>query len=418
MAHAARIAARLPPLYAEGELLGAVLDTPGLALEILDEDAVAVQQAHWFDLATEREEAARLAALLGIAPQPWQDLPQFRAWVHALRTGIVEHGAVSVRGLQVFVEEYLRRLGAAEAVPGLVLHTPSRAEDWGVPGGPAFTENPLRPRWMVPGPVAPLTRCTVVNAGLHPAPAGVLLVGLADGPEYVPVVANVTTGEALAYLDAVGPGQRLWLRADGTAALERRDVTASVRSIRPVVPGAAWTPADTGPAQPLTLAPGENTLWFLSVAHFGAPGLDRVLLALASLDLTEGRWDASRFDAALFAQEPAVALAVAWHETQPATVAVDLPGGGLLARAGHTAAALTLREQVGTALDAGVDTLAAAGVATAVRLAPLQETAPQTDFLTGYQPLVHREVGPTGADTLPTGDGVFDVTAYSDSTYA
>jgi hypothetical protein len=215
----------------------------------------------------------------------------------------------------------------------------------------------------------------------------------------------------------VSPGQRLWLRADGSAALENRDVSAAVRTITGVVPGTAWDDVDATPT-PLRLLPGANELWFLPVAHYDSPGLDRVLLALASTDLRQGRYEESTFDSALFAMDPAATVTVGWTETAPATVHIELDGGGLLSRAGGLDAAIAVRDELAVALDHGVDALAAAGVRTEVTIAPLRETQPQTDYLTGRLPLVMRERGPTGADSLPDSGAVFDVTGYQDSTFS
>src|SRR5262249_22335137 len=150
-----------------------------------------------------------------------------------------------------------------------------------------------------------------------------------------------------------------------------------------VVPGTPWSLADVDarPA-PLYLRPGDNEIWFLPVAHYGVPGLDRVLLALATLELRPGGYDQSGFDAALFAQEPAVKLSLAWRQSQPATVDVTLPAGVLLSTGAGTASDLVRREQTGQALDRGVDTLAAAGVVTTVHLAPFIDTQPHRDYLT------------------------------------
>jgi hypothetical protein len=428
MTRTANITARLPGLYRDGDLLGAVLDQPALALEILDEDTLEVQRAHWFDAALELDEVARLAAVLDIGPEPWQDLGEFRAWVHALLAAMLEHGAVGVRALQVFVEQYLARLALSAGVPRLLLETPAKAEDWrtdpatasptDATSRPAFYENPpVRRQLRVTG-TEPLQKFTATNGGLAPVTASFLLVGLPAGPEYVPVLANASTGRAVAYLDAVPPGQRLWLRADGTARLENRDVTAAVRTVARLTPGQPWQRTDVDPAPtPITLQRGANELWFLPVAHYGAPGLDRVLLALAGLELTQGRYDQSSFDAALFVMDPGVAVTVGWTESAPATVLIELPGGGLLSRAGRRDAAYAVRDDLGRALDQGVGGLAAAGVRTAVTLAPFREEQPQTDYLTGRIPLVMRERGPTGADRLPESGGLFDVTGYQDSNF-
>ena len=421
MAHVDRITARLPVLYAQGELLGTLLAHPGLAFEIVDEDLLEIRRAHFFDQALELDEAARLAALLDLAPEDWQDAGVFRAWVHALRNATLEHGAAGVRALQVFVEEYTRRLTDAVRVPRLVVSTPNRAADWGTdpyaPDRASFVENPLRTATASPGHLPPLSRFTLTNAGLDPAPAGLLYTGLATGPEYVPVTVNLTTGDALVYLDAVPPGKRLALHSDGTAFLENRDVTDRVRHIAQVVPGQPWALSDAQPARPLTLARGGNDMWFLTVAHHDSPGLDRVLLALADLELTQGAYDAARLDHALFAQDAAVRVSAAWRETTPAAVHVTLPAGYLLSK-GAAATALPARDRLGTALGDGLNRLSAAGVDATGELAPFRETQPQSEYLTGVDPaLVIREGGPSGADALPESGGLFDVTPFEDSTF-
>jgi len=420
MAHADRIASRLPALYTDGERVGALLAHPALACEITDEDVLEIRRAHFFDAALELAEAAGLAALLDLPPEPWQDLGAYRSWVHALREATLDHGAVGVRALQVFVEEYLSRLTLATGVPGLFNAIPDRETDWAVEPAndrAAFTEYPKRQVVALPGATAPLARFTLRNAGLDPAPVGFLLTGLADGPEYVPVLVNLTTGNALVHLDSVPVGQRLWLTTGGGALLENRDVGGRVRRIEQVEPGQPWTLAESLPAgDPLTLARGDNDLWFLTVAHHDSPGLDRVLLAMADLELTQGAYDTARLDHSLFAQEAGVAVSAVWAETTPAAVRVTLPAGTLLTR--HDAApGLNVREQTGIALDGGLARLSVAGVETTVDLAPFRETQPQQAYLTGRGPMIIREGGPTGADSLPESGGLFDVTPFEDSTF-
>lgn len=439
--HARAIADRLPPLYTDGELFESLLAAgPGLALEILDEDLVEVRRAHALDTALERGEAVALAALLDIAPEPWQDLGDFRAWVHALREAVLVHGAVGRRALQVFVESYTARHVPSSAAPALLVARPAAEADWllepeaaAVPvavrtSRASFVENPRAVRThrtQRPEGVEPLDRATVVNAGLDPVTTGLLLVGAAAGPEHVPVVVNVTTGAAVVFLGTLGQGQRLRITASGPeagaparATLEGQDVTSLLRTVSGVTPGVPWDAAQLD-AEPvaLTLARGPNTLWYLPVAHYGSPGLDRALLALASLDLRQGRFDETAFDAALFHQDAAATLTVGWAETRPATVEIGLPGGALLAHRGTTPEAVADRDDLARALDLGVDRLAGLGVRTAVRVTPFREVQPQDDRLDGWLPRTVRERGPTGADALPDAGGVFQVTTYDDSTY-
>jgi hypothetical protein len=271
VAHVDDMAVRLPQLYRDGELARGLLGVAGVALEVLDEDRLSVQRSHWFDRCVERDHAARLAALLDIAPEPWQSLEQFRAWVHAFRDALVERGAVTRPAIQRFVEDYVAAFNAASGAE--VIGDVVRWSDSPSPSGPAFVENPPRDRierTPTTGGIEPLHQFELEHRGLEPSPASFLLVGLPEGPESVPVVVNLTTGRALLVLEQIRPGERLWLRSEGdavTARLEGRDVSASLRSVAAVVPGQAWAQEDVQtPAHPLVLLPGVNRLWFLPVA--------------------------------------------------------------------------------------------------------------------------------------------------------
>jgi hypothetical protein len=420
--HAEAIADRLPVLYRDGELLRGVLDALGLQLEIVDEEGRQVQRTHWIGTVNELSEAGMLGALLDIAPEPWQALGEYLAWFHALRTARLREGGVTGQALRTFVRLYAEAFEATnhvEALPSFDKWSPKPA-----PTGHCFVENPARPEYARLGGATgaePLTRQVVVNGGLDPAPLSILITGLGSGPEYVPVVANLTTGDGLVFLGTVPVGARLWISAtaDGVqAALGRDDATNRLRYVSRVVPGQPWGAADIAavPAG-LRLALGANDLWFLPVAHFDHPGLDRALLALADLELEQGRWDQSRFDHALFAQEPAVGVDLVWVESTPASVRIDLDGAALLTLSGQLDEGFEARDQLESSLRQGVQSLAAAGVATEVRLRPLTSSQRQRDHLVLIMPLWVTEAGATGADRLPDSGGAFDVTNFDNSTY-
>lgn len=425
--HAQAIAERLPTLYRDGDLVRGLAEVLGLQLEILEEEARTVQRAHWFDATLERVEAAALGALLDIAAEDWQSLGEYRAWFHALRTARLRDGGVTGPALRTFVAMYAE---AFEATNGLEVVPPFRVPPPGhawaaepVRAGHAFVENPPQPvatRLGGPAAIEPLARQSVVNHGLDPAGAGLLLTGT-DVTEHVPVVVNLTTGRGLLYAGELGPGSRLWVRAAGdgslTAHLGRTDVTAHLRTIERVTPGTPWTAADVAEPRALDLLPGANDLWFLPVAHFDVGGLDRVLLALADLDLHQGRWDATAFDQALFYQDPGVVIDVVWTERTPAAVRIDLDAGAMVSPAGRLEEALGARDQLAASVADGVARLAAAGVATQVRLRPLHESQRQMDHLVFISGRRHREVGTVGIDRLRDVGGLFGVTGLDDSTY-
>ena len=412
MKRADDMAARLPLLYREGELVLATLAQPAVQIEIVEEELLDIQRAHHFDAALELEDAAKLAALLDFTPEPWQNLALFRSWVHSQRNAALQRGAVTVEALTGFAESY---------TDGYQDATNVRFQD----EDPVLIENPRRRQWMRPGlidNITPLSQFTIENKGLDETSVSFLLTGLPDGPESVPVIVNLTTGEGLMFQGNVGPGQRLWLRArnDGLVegTLERNDVTDRLRTITNVVPGEPWTtPQVQTPARALRLMRGENRMWFLPVAHYDMLGLDRFLLALADLALQQGRWDEAPLDHAVFYQDAAVNLAASWIESEPASFEVHVPVQSVRRNPLASGTAEEERERLRGAIDLGVKRLKAAGVRSSVRALAFTEMQGQADYLTTVLPLTIKESGSTGADSMPEAGGLFDVTGYSDSTY-
>jgi hypothetical protein len=407
------MAGRLHLLYREGGLVERLLEHPAQQIEIAAAEALEVQRAHFFDDALELDEVEGLAALLGISREPWQDLQLFRAWVHSQRDAMLLDGGVTVDALRGFAESYS---SSFEQSTGLRLHGST----------PALQENPLIRKFARP-PVAaddtvPLTQFTVDVGSLDETVASFLLVGLPAAPESMPLIVNLTTGDALMFRGNVGAGQRLWLRAGPgramTAQLERRDVTDRLTSIRDLVPGTPWSTAQIEtPAQAIRLVHGENRLWFLPVAHFDELGLDRFLLSLASLAQVQGRWDAAMFDSALFYQEPAVMLKLTWVETQPAAIEVSVQSQSIRRRMPTSGTPDQARDLLHLAIDTGVRRLKAAGIRSAVRMREFTELQRSSEFLTAVLPLRINEAGATGADRFPDKGGVFGVTDYGDSTF-
>lgn len=420
--HAEAITGRLPTLYRDGDLIRQLADVIGLQLEIVDEEARIIQRAHWFDTTVELDEAAALGALLDIDPEPWQQLGEYRAWLHALRTARLAFGAVTGPALRAFTQLYAE---AFESTNDINVLPPF--DSWGsVYGrtGHAFIENPPVRRTLRlggPGTVEPLLQQQASNGGLDPVPISALLTGGPDS-EYVPVLVNLSSGEALIFHGELKPGDRLWLAAadDGsvTAQLNRTDVTDRLRSVSEVTPGQPWTEADvTAPPRALTLRPGHNDLWFLPVAHYDEPGLDRALLALAELTMTQGRWDRSSFDQALFYQDPAVYLDLVWDERPAATIRIDLDAGSLRSPAGQLDEAYEAVDQLTGSVEAGIASLVAAGVAADVRFRPLHDSQRQLDHLVFISGMTLHEIGTIGIDRLADAGGLFGVTAYDNSTY-
>lgn len=422
---AGALAEHLPTLYREGPLLNGLLGDVGVQLDLLDEAAQRVQRARWFDTTLRLDEAADLAAVLDVAPEVFHaDLDEFRAWVHSLRDARLRAGAVTREAIRIFVDGYTRGFQAAAEID-LVPPVPAFAREAGTEQV-ALVENPGRLRHArLPevGGLEPLARVEVENRGIDPSAPAVVITSLGSvGGEFAPLLANLTTGEAVVWLGHVPPGRRLTIAASPTeparlaARLEGADVSDRLRVVPDLRVGAGG-PGVYAPDRPVPrLATGVNELWFLPLAHYDTPGLDRALLAMADLLLHQGRWDVTRFDQSLFFLPAAATVQVAWIEEVPAAFEVDLPAHTLESRAGRLAEALEARGRLEVGLGEGVGRLAAAGVDGRVRLSARSERQPSLDRLAAVFPMTIREVGSSGGDRLAEAGGLFDVTSFDDST--
>ncbi|HEX6047167.1 MAG TPA: hypothetical protein VFZ22_21945, partial [Pyrinomonadaceae bacterium] len=189
MKRADDMASRLPSLYREGELVVASLSQPAVQLEIVEEELLDIQRAHHFDAALELTDAAKLAALLDFVPEPWQNLALFRSWVHSQRNAALRRGAVTIEALTGFAADYAEGYQDATRV---------RFQDQ----DPVLIENPPRRQTLRPGlidNITPLSQFTIENKGLDETTVSFLLAGLPAGPESVPVMVNLTTGEGLMF---------------------------------------------------------------------------------------------------------------------------------------------------------------------------------------------------------------------------
>lgn len=428
MAHLDEIVGRLPQLYRDGAMVRGVLGAPAVQIEVVDQVMREIQRAHWFETTLNLDEAARIAGVLDIAPEAWQTLATYRGWVTALRDARLREGSVTPRALQVFVAEYVRAFATAtreRVVPAAdVLDDAAAWSTEPMAFAPALVENPKRRVFCTPtsAQLEPLAQFSVEQRGIDPAAPTLLFIGTPAAGESGLVLVNTTTGHALSYAGVVSPGQRLWLTpaADGTisARLEDDDTTHLLRSVQGVVPGQAWSPADeVTPPRAMTLVPGTNRLWFLPLARYDLPGLDRATLAMPDLSLVEGRWDSTAFDTSVFFQEPGVLLRMGWREAVPASFEIQLPAQFAPGGPKGTDGTLEARAQLTDALDGAVNSLRAAGVASRVVLRPFMEAQGQRDRLAMVLPKMVAERGSVGADRLLDAGGVFEVTRYDDSTY-
>jgi hypothetical protein len=424
---------RLPQLYRDGELLrgsrttGGVLEVPAVQIETADEIAREIQRMHWFDRTYELEHAAMLAALLDFKPQTWQDLDTFRPWVHALRDAMIKEGGVTVDAIRTFVADYAEAFEAATSVDAIGqvgdwTNAPA-APDAAANAAPAFIEYPLVRRFarLPPaGTIEPLSRFTVRNRGLEETTLSFFIAGTAAGREAAPLIANLTTGEALLFMDEIPEGKRLWIRStEGAleAVLEDEDVTSKLRSIASLEPGKHVTTAQmVEPAKPLRLPRGDSELWFFPLALFDVRGLDRYLFSMPDLVLTEGRFNQSTFDHALFYQPPRMVLYASWLEEAPASFEIQLPAA-VLRSTRPAGEALARRTVLANALIEGVNMLHAAGVEATVTMNGFAETQRQRDELRLMMPVQLREYGTVGADRITERGAAFELTPFDESTF-
>ncbi len=417
------VASHLPALYREGELVTAVNELWGVQLDMLDEAALIVQRAHWFDTTPDLDEAVALGALLDIGLEDFHaDLDEYRAWVHAMTNARLHAGAVTREALRILVDTYVQGFERAADID-LV----GRVSTWAVEPDPeraALVENPPRlrtARLAATGGWEPLASLDVVNAGIDPAPWAVVLTGAAGGSEFAPFIANRTTGAAFVFRGEVGVGARLTIapsaadRAVLRADLDGVDVTDRLDSYPTLIPGpnGPGSPSETNASPRLAL--GTNELWFLPLAHYDTPGLDRFLLALAEDSLRTGRFDRTILDQSVFAQRPEMSAWLAWVETEPASLEIHLPAHTMRTDVEGTADGVSARDRLEVGLDAAVDRTAAAGVATDVIMMVHSERQPSQARLTAMFPRTYRDVGPTGADRLADAGGVYGVTDFDDS---
>ncbi|MGB5156366.1 hypothetical protein [Desulfobacterium sp. N47] len=423
MSHTGGMLSRLPLLYREGDLVGRILALCGLQIEILDELMLGIQQSHWFDSTKEVSEAEKLASVLGIERESWQDLGEYRAWVHALRNGWLKNGTTTVYGLKTFIEEYINLYQDAvdtvfvPPIRGWREEDKTESED-----SARFIENPKIKKYKyIPenGGIEPLHQFTINQRGIDDTSLHLLYTGITSTPEYVPVCANITTGQALIYLGEIPPGKRLWITAGPSgiagASLEGEDVTKKLRSITGYQPGMPWSDEQFDEKTlAIKLVRGENRLWFLPVAHYDRTGLDRFLLAFADTIMHQGRLDETSFDQSLFYQQPVIKLTAAWYEAVPASFAVSLSGGIMRFRKAGEDVAETRRRRLIFSLQNGVNSLKAAGIKAAVSLAPFTEVQHQRDTLRDVSPKTFSSYGPTGRDAPPKTGAIFGKSKFEE----
>lgn len=414
----------LPPPWTQhpSAVVTALLNVGALELEAGQEDVDRLRRSHGFATAYRLGDLAKLVALLGVAPLPWEDdldllRPRARALIDARLAG-----AVGKREIAQFVVDYLARVAAAidvtlvrglpplrswaDAYPPATFEPGHDGVDDDGPQPLRFVEWPRRTRRSQQlGPVPYLYRWTERNGGVFAATPRFEIVGRPGGITAVPIVANLSAGALIGWRGVVGAGRRLVIRpADGgggaaVAELDdersgRRDVTDRLFSVSSFTPGVPFAPADVDDAPRLfELAQGDNDLRYLNAALYDVDGIGHVGLALAPDDLREGAFDQTAFDRSLFPAGPVAALAMTWVERVPATFRVGVRRDVVVhQRAADTAIAA----EVADALARGLDELRAAGVVAELELRGLREEQRQVVRVALPWVTLPPELGPSG----------------------
>jgi hypothetical protein len=416
---------RLPPIYRieSGALLGDVLGLVSLAMEIFDQDMDRVQRSHWIEDAFDRDDLAKIGALVGVAPEDWEEDELFRARLRAMVAARLQ-GALTPSVLE---EVLTRILMAAQSSLGVRY---LRILPDGASGPQAFTS--ARGEWdqvasltefpsvrrrspelaAQAGLMRPTDHATLTNRGLTAVPLEGVLRGVAGGRTAAPLLVNLTNGTCVGYADVIRCGQELTLTVDGNGRLrgivDDVDVSARLYTSSQFVAGKPFAPMRPDPdPRPIQLERGDNDLWFISLALFDVPGLDAAMLGVAAADLRQGRWagrasgpvaavPGTSFDSSLFLQPPAGVLDLWWDEPQPATFRFDLPAGAVRRVAGERSDPERDRVRLFALLQETVDLLRAAAVDGQVRPRPLGDAQPMHDRCRVLTPDTREPASPGG----------------------
>ncbi|MGD8207217.1 MAG: hypothetical protein PVH47_03975, partial [Thiohalocapsa sp.] len=152
------------------------------------------------------------------------------------------------------------------------------------------------------------------------------------------------------------------------------------------------------------MARGANDWIFLIVGRFDLPALQRAFYAMAPADLTEGRFDESRYDKAVFPSGIRAKLTMTWDETEPASFRIEVPRG--FTRAPQTLASRSEppHRLVARALGLMVQRLKAAGVKARVEHVPFRERQQITSrFHSGFKRLDDERASPGRETRLEQG---------------
>jgi len=108
----------LPPPYTQAgdSVLASIVNLAALEFEAFQEDLDRMRQTHWIQTAYSLKGAAKLGALLNIAPFPWESLELYRRRLLALVVARLQ-GALGPHEVRQFAYDYLQRRAIARVEP-------------------------------------------------------------------------------------------------------------------------------------------------------------------------------------------------------------------------------------------------------------------------------------------------------------
>ena len=429
----------LPYSAAHDSVLARLLNVVALECDAAAEDLERVRQSHWIKTATRLVDVEKIAALAGIARASWETRDLFRERVLALVEARI-HGAIGPREIREFVYDFLltaQQQTDCTFMPGLAAVT--LAEAYSTPAGrPRFRplrllENPVKTRWSDTlrargGRVTHLFRWEEQNRGLNESFATLAITGWRGGATAVPVLVNRTSGDLLGYAARVPFGETLEISPapDATpeaprvasADLNGADVTGTLFSISGFQMGVPFTREqfDVRPLLP-RMVRGSNEWIFLSIGLYQVRGLDRFHFAMPNDEMRQGSFNDTKFDRALFREDPQAQLHMEWEESEPASFVVEAPRHIVMEPPESAVEGRPVYEHVAEVLRASVGQLHAAGVRAAVELLPFQETQRQKIMFRLPVKVLEPETGPAGSADSVTFGGRFGESALGGSRF-
>lgn len=443
MARLANMLERLPPTFTidRGSLVEQLLALVSLQLALYDEDLDFVQRSHWVLHASRRDDLVKLGALFELPAAAWESDEMYRARLVATIRGRLQ-GAVTRADLELVLRTILASAQISLGLRYADIGPQTAGERAFFATGPlaqaerpAFTEFPLVLRRSPQlahrnGVVRPLEHFEAHNRGIDECALELALTGAQRSRTTMPVIVNSTTGELIAFAGLVPCGQMLRISAGPeralSATLDGVDVTSRVYTANGFEPGPGFKPLLPDPApRSLRLARGVNDLWIFSLALYDHPSFDRAAFAMPTPTLRQGEFNdaassepPSRFDDALFHQEPIGTLDVFWREKQAASFRFDVPACAVLRPRELGAAADELHAQLFDLLQSTIDMLRGAAVLGVVRARPFESLQRSNDRCRVASAHLPPESASAGVDLLAALGCLFDVTALDRSRFA